>query len=98
MVDVPRAKAGLVAQLIERGAQLAAAEINDSGGVKIGDRAIRLEIRAVDSDFSPERSAANAREAVRIGAVAVVDEGTGVDASWQIARDAGIPIGIVYQG
>jgi branched-chain amino acid transport system substrate-binding protein len=38
------------------------------------------------------------REAERVGAVAVIDEGTGVDASWQIANAAGIPIGIVYQG
>ena len=98
MVNVPLAKAGLVATLIERGAQLAAAEVNDAGGVQIEDRRIRLEVRTVDSDLSPEQSAANVREAVRIGAVAVVDEGTGVDASWQIANAAGIPIGIVYQG
>lgn len=98
VVNVPLAKAGLVAQLIERGAKLAAAEINVAGGVEVGDRSVRLEIRTLDSDLSPERTAANVREAVRIGAVAVVDEGTGVDASWQIARAAGIPIGIVYQG
>jgi ABC-type branched-subunit amino acid transport system substrate-binding protein len=98
VVNVPVAKAGLVAQLIERGAKLAAAEINEAGGVKVGDRSVRLEIRTLDSDLSPGRTAANTREAVRIGAVAMVDEGTGVDASWQIARAAGIPIGIVYQG
>jgi ABC-type branched-subunit amino acid transport system substrate-binding protein len=32
------------------------------------------------------------------GAVGVVDEGTGVDAAWQEAAAAGLPIGIVYQG
>ena len=98
MVNVPLAKAGLVARLIERGAQLAAAEINEAGGVKLPTRNLELEIRTLDSDLSPERTAANTREAVRLGAVAIVDEGTGVDASWQIARAAGVPIGIVYQG
>src|SRR5438046_8496608 len=98
VVDAPLARAGLLAQQIVRGTQLAAAQINAAGGVQAGNRRVRLDVRVLDSEASPERSAANVREAVRLGAVAVVDEGTGVDASWQIANAAGIPIGIVYQG
>ena len=98
VVDVPLARAGLLAQQIVRGTQLAAAQINAAGGVQAGNRRVRLGVRVLDSEASPERSAANVREAVRLGAVAVLDEGTGVDASWQIANAAGVPIGIVYQG
>ena len=44
------------------------------------------------------RGRATSGKAIADGAVAIVDEGTGVDASWQIARDADVPIGITYQG
>lgn len=98
VVNAPLAKSGIVAQLIRRGAELAAAEINAAGGVRASGKKVPLEVRTLDSEQSPEKSAANVREAVRLRAVAVVDEGTGVDASWQIANAAGIPIGIVYQG
>lgn len=98
VVNVPLARAGIVARLIQRGAELAVAEINARGGLEADGGRVRLSVRVLDSGLSPERSAANVREAVRLGAVAVVDEGTGVEASYRIAADAGLPIGIVYQG
>jgi branched-chain amino acid transport system substrate-binding protein len=84
--------------MIVRGTQLAVAQINARGGLNAGGGRVRLTIRLRDNGQSPERSADNVREAVRLGAVAVVDEGTGVDASWSIAAAVGLPIGIVYQG
>ena len=38
------------------------------------------------------------RRAIDDGAVAIVDEGTGVDATWQLAQRADVPIGIIYDG
>ena len=38
------------------------------------------------------------RQAIADGAVAIVDEGTGINASWRLANDADRPIGITYQG
>ena len=38
------------------------------------------------------------RRALADGAVAIVDEGTGVNASWRFAADAYRPLGITYQG
>jgi ABC-type branched-subunit amino acid transport system substrate-binding protein len=38
------------------------------------------------------------RRAIADGAVAIVDEGTGINASWRLARDADRPICITYQG
>ncbi|MCA1834045.1 MAG: ABC transporter substrate-binding protein [Actinomycetota bacterium] len=98
VINAPVSRAGALAHQMERGAQLAVAEINAAGGVHVGASRVRLETRTLDSRQSPEQSTVNIREAIRLGAVAVVDEGTGVNASWQIARDAGMPIGIVYQG
>ncbi|MFY9587364.1 MAG: ABC transporter substrate-binding protein [Actinomycetota bacterium] len=98
VVNVPLARAGVLALQIRRGAELAAAQINEAGGLNIGGRRVGLAVRVLDSGLSPEQSAANVREAVRLGAVAVVDEGTGVDASYRIAAEVGLPIGIVYQG
>jgi ABC-type branched-subunit amino acid transport system substrate-binding protein len=98
VVDAPVAEAGAVAQQIVNGARLAVDEIDRSGGVTVGGRSVALSLRTLDSGLSPATSAANTRTAASLGAVAIVDEGTGVDASWRIANAAGIPIGIVYQG
>jgi len=52
----------------------------------------------MDSAFSPATAVANVRRAAGAHAIAVVDEGTGLHASWKIAADAGIPICITYNG
>jgi len=98
VVDAPVVEAGAVAQQIVHGAELAAAEINAGGGVLVEGRHVDFSVRVLDSKLSPATSAGNTRTAAGLGAVAIVEEGTGVDASWQIANAAGIPIGIVYQG
>ena len=97
VVDVPLHYSP-VAQTIVNGAKLAADQINADGGVSVNHRAVRLRVQAVDSQLSPTTTRANVNAAIADGAVAVVDEGTGVDAAWQAANDAGLPIGIVYQG
>ncbi len=51
-----------------------------------------------DNRLSPQAAVANVRRAVADGAVAVVDEGTGVNASWRIAAEADVPLGITFQG
>ena len=98
VIDVPLAKAGALAQQIVNGARLAIEQINAAGGVSVGKTSVKLSLATLDSDLSPETTASNVREAVRRGAVAVIDEGTGTNAAWQTANDAGIPFGIVYQG
>ena len=98
VLDVPVTKQAALAKQIERGARLAVEEINAGGGVRAGSATYKLELRVLDSDESPQKTAANMRTAASIGAVAVIDEGTGVDAGWRIANDAGIAVGIVFQG
>src|SRR6185436_10322376 len=57
-----------------------------------------LRTRRLDNALSPRRALQNVRRAVADKAVAIVDEGTGVNATWRVAERAGVPIGIVYQG
>ncbi|MFN2615047.1 MAG: ABC transporter substrate-binding protein [Actinomycetota bacterium] len=94
-ISAPFARAPALSEQILNGARVAIDQINRAGGVPgVG----RLGVRTYDNGLSPEHSVAMAREAVRAHAAAIVDEGSGVDASWRIAAAAGIPIGIVAQG
>jgi branched-chain amino acid transport system substrate-binding protein len=97
-VDAPFSRTPYVGETIARGAALAAGEINNRGGFRVGDTVYTLRVRRYDSALSPARAVENVRRAIGDGAVAIVDEGTGIDASWEAARRAGVPICIVYQG
>jgi ABC-type branched-subunit amino acid transport system substrate-binding protein len=93
-VNAPFSKTPYVGQTIADGAALAASKAAvDANGVKY-----RFRIKRYDTALSPSTAARNVRKAIADGAVAIVDEGTGVDASWQFARDADVPLAITYQG
>jgi ABC-type branched-subunit amino acid transport system substrate-binding protein len=93
-VNAPFSRTPYVGQTIADGAALAASKVAvDVNGVKY-----RFRIKRYDTGLSPSTAARNVRKAIADGAVAVVDEGTGVDASWQFARDADIPLAVTYQG
>lgn len=99
VVNAPFSQDAFVGKTIEQGARLAVEEINGKGGIRTPDGATHaLRLETMDNERSPERALANVRAAIQGGAVAVVDEGTGVDASWEAASEASLPIGIVYQG
>ncbi len=57
-----------------------------------------MKVKRYDNALSPRKALANIRRAVADGAVAIVDDGTGVDASWQVANEAHVPIAITYDG
>ena len=98
VVNAPFSSSPYVGETIANGARLGAATVNERGGVRAGGKAYDLRIVTRDTARSPRRAVQNVRRAVDDDAVAVVDEGTGVDASWRVAADADLPIGIVYQG
>ena len=79
------------------GAELGARHVNDRG-LNVGGQPYELRIERVDNRLSPQAAVANVRRAVADDAVAVVDEGTGVNASWRIAAEADVPLGITFQG
>jgi ABC-type branched-subunit amino acid transport system substrate-binding protein len=98
VVNVPVQRSASIARQIVNGARLAAEQINARGGVSVSGRRYRLQVDVVDSALSPTVTSSTVRDAISRKAVAVIDEGTGVDAAWQAARDAGLPICITYQG
>jgi branched-chain amino acid transport system substrate-binding protein len=93
-INAPFSRTPYVGQTIADGAQLAAdeARIETDGGT------FRFRIKRYDTGLSARRAVANVRRAIADGAVAIVDEGTGINASWRLARDADRPICITYQG
>ena len=93
-VNAPFSKTPYVGQTIADGAELAASKASvEANGVKY-----RFRIKRYDTGLSPSAAVRNVRKAIADGAVAIVDEGTGVDASWQIARDKDVPLAVTYQG
>jgi ABC-type branched-subunit amino acid transport system substrate-binding protein len=83
---------------IANGVELAASQINSSGGVSAGGEVYTVRVKRYDDGLSSRAAVANVRHAIADGASAIVDEGTGVDASWQLARKADIPIVVTYEG
>jgi ABC-type branched-subunit amino acid transport system substrate-binding protein len=93
-VNAPFSRTPYVGQTIADGAELAASK----AGVEVDGVTYRFRIKRYDTGLSPSTAVRNVRKAIADGAVAIVDEGTGVDASWQIARDKDIPLAVTYQG
>jgi ABC-type branched-subunit amino acid transport system substrate-binding protein len=97
-VNAPFSKDAFVGQTIYQGVKLAVDQWNGTDGFDIGTVRYTFSVKKYDNAVSAEQAVANVREAVADGAVAIVDEGTGIDASWPVANAAGVPICIVYQG
>src|SRR5262245_14121652 len=66
--------------------------------VPVGRDYYTFRVVRYDNAASASRAVAATRRAIAAHALAIVTDGTGVDASWRLAKDAGIPIGIVYDG
>ena len=97
-VDAPFSRSPYIGRTVANGVQLAVDEVNAQGGFRAGDEVYTLRVKRYDNALSPLRAVGNVRRAIADGAIAIVDDGTGVDASWRIARDANVPIGITYGG
>ena len=96
-VDAPFSRSSYIGNTIARGAELAASEVNVAG-VSTPDGSYTLKIKRYDNALSPRTALTNIRRAISDGAVAILDDGTGVDAGWQEANKAHVPIGITYDG
>jgi branched-chain amino acid transport system substrate-binding protein len=93
-VNAPFSRTPYVGSTIADGAELAA----DEAAVETDDGMLRFRVKRYDTGLSARRAVANVRRAIADGAVAIIDEGTGINASWRLARDADRPICITYQG
>ena len=96
-VDAPFSRSPYIGQTIARGVELAVSEINVAG-LAANNGTYTLKVKRYDNALSPRKALGNVRRAIADGAVAIVDDGTGVDASWKVARDAHVPICVTYDG
>ena len=97
-VDVPITGSPYIAQTIRQGVQLATDGINSGGGLIVGTHSYRLDVKVYDNHLSARQAVEDTRSALDKGAVAIVTDGTGVDATWQIANQKNVPVGVVYDG
>ncbi|HVU79392.1 MAG TPA: ABC transporter substrate-binding protein [Gaiellaceae bacterium] len=97
VVNAPFSKTPYLGRTIANGVRLAVTQV-DASGLRVGGEQYHLRVRTMDDALSPARAVANVRKAVADGAVAIVDDGTGVDASWRVAATRGVPICIVFDG
>jgi branched-chain amino acid transport system substrate-binding protein len=97
-VDVPVTGSPYVAQNIRHGVALAASNLNSGGGIIVGTHSYHLAVKLYDNHLSARQAVDDTRRALNDGAVAIVTDGTGVDATWGIANRDHVPIGITYDG
>jgi branched-chain amino acid transport system substrate-binding protein len=98
VVDVPVTGSPYVAQTIRQGVELATANLNAGGGVRAGEKSYRLDVKLYDNHLSARQAVENTRRALDANAIVIVTDGTGVNATWQIAEREGVPICITYDG
>ena len=97
-IDVPVTGSPYVAQTIRQGVALAANNLNSGGGVIVGSHSYHLSLKLYDNHLSARQSVEDTRRALDAGAVAIVTDGTGIDATWQLANRDHVPICITYDG
>ncbi|HET7759140.1 MAG TPA: ABC transporter substrate-binding protein [Gaiellaceae bacterium] len=97
-VDVPVTGSPYIAQTIRQGVELATSNLNGGGGVRVGDQSYLLRVKLYDNHQSARQAVEDTRRALDAGAATIVTDGTGVDATWQLAKQKGVPIAITYDG
>jgi branched-chain amino acid transport system substrate-binding protein len=97
-VDVPVTGSPYVAQTIRQGVELATSNLNSGGGIRVGSKSYLLKVKVYDNRVSATRAVQDARQALDAGAVTIITDGTGVDATWPLAKAKGVSIGITYDG
>ena len=96
-VNAPFSHTPYLGRAIENGARLAASEVN-ANGIRVDGVHVRPEGRDARQRSFARARGRERRRAVDDHAVAIVDEGTGVDASWRVAARGSVPIGVVFEG
>ena len=97
-VDVPVTGSPYIAQTIHQGVELATSNLNGGGGLRIGSKSYLLKVKLYDNHLSARTAVEDTRRALDAGAVTIVTDGTGVDATWQLAKQHGVSIAITHDG
>jgi ABC-type branched-subunit amino acid transport system substrate-binding protein len=96
-VDAPFSRSPYIGNTIVNGVRLAVDQLN-ARGVRVGSSAYDLKVIRYDNALSAVKAVADTRAALRRQAVAIVTDGTGVDATWQLANRDHVAVGITYEG
>ena len=94
VVSAPLTAQPWIGRFAERGAQLAADQIDAAGGAD-GKRVV---VSVLDNGGSPQRAVANARTAVSRGAAALVTDGVGAVAVSEVSDPVSLPVFVVFEG
>ena len=97
VVDAPFSRSPYIGNTVANGARLAADQLN-AQGISAGGKVYRIRVVRLDNGLSPARAVADTRQALRRNAVGIMNDGTGVDATWRLANQKHLPICITYQG
>jgi ABC-type branched-subunit amino acid transport system substrate-binding protein len=97
VVDAPFSRSPYIGNTVANGVRLAADQLN-ARGLAAGGKTYRIRVVRLDNALSPARAVADTRQALRQHAVAILTDGTGVDATWRLAEEQNVPICITYQG
>ena len=98
VVSAPVSAEQWVARFAERGAKLAADELNKDGGVEYGGKKHKVAVQVLDNGGSPQQAAGVARTAVARHAIALITDGTGAEAVAQVSGPAQLPVFVVFEG
>ena len=90
VVSAPLTAQPWVGEFVQRGAELAAAELEADG--------VEVRVEVLDNGGSPQRAVANARTAVSRGATAVITDGVGAVAVAEVTDPASLPVFVVFEG
>jgi ABC-type branched-subunit amino acid transport system substrate-binding protein len=94
VVSAPLTAQPWIGRFAERGAQLAADQLNRSGGAA----GRKVLVSVLDNGGSPQRAVANAHTAVAKGAVALITDGVGAQAVAAVTDPVSLPVFIVFEG
>jgi ABC-type branched-subunit amino acid transport system substrate-binding protein len=91
VVSAPLTAQPWIGSFLDKGARLAAAEVDAGAG-----RHVRVEV--LDNGGSAQTAAAHARRAVQEGAVALITDGVGAKAIAAVTDPAKLPVFITFEG
>src|SRR3954452_4579849 len=98
VVSAPVSTEPWIAGSIQHGAQLAVDEINADGGVQLKAGKKKLKLVVLDNGGSPATALANAREAVKRNAAALLTDGTGAVSVASVTDPAKLPVFVLFDG
>jgi ABC-type branched-subunit amino acid transport system substrate-binding protein len=98
VVSAPVSTSPWIAAFERNGAELAAAQLNATGGINFGGHAHHVRVDVRDNGGSPQQVVSDARAAVAEHAAALIIDGVGAKAVADVTDPASLPVFVVFDG